>query len=466
VNKPKSCGLFATALVILGALAAQPAHAQGFFVMYNFGSTMQDPQGPTSIGAIAQGRDGDLYSTTPYGGAFNNGTVFRMSASGNPFVLYSFDTKHGHSFSGLTLGTDGNFYGTTINGGKSNVGTIFKITPKGNFSVLYTFTNGTDGASPNAPPIQGVDGNFYGTTSAAAGFQYGGVYRLTPAGKFTPLYSFDNTNGAYPLAPLVQGTDGNFYGTANGGGSGSNGVVFKLTPAGKIKVLHSFNGTDGGNIRVPVIQGTDGNIYGTTFFGGTGSAGVVFRITPAGQYTIVHSMNGNSDGGFPDATVAQAGDGKFYGVTLSGGSMSNGTIFSVDAKSKYSVLFNFDGGANGASAAVAPFQRTNGVLYGDTYVGGTGSFCACGVFYKLQKGLKPFVSFLPQAAKVGKTVGILGQGFHGVTGVSFNGTAAKFTVVSLTYLTAVVPTGAKTGLVTVKIPGGNLTSIRKFRVLP
>jgi len=459
MSQTRRRGVFVIILLILGVTVAQTARAQGFTVLYNFGSTAQDPQGPESTSAIAQGRDGNLYSTTPYGGLTDWGTMFRITPSGLPKVLYNFDAAHGRPFSGLTLGTDGNFYGTTINGGKSNVGTVFKITPNGVLSVLYTFTNGSDGASPNAPPIQGVDGNFYGTTSAAGGFQFGGVYKITPAGKFTPLYSFDNTHGAYPLAPLVQGIDGNFYGTANGGGSGGNGVVFKITPAGKITVIHNFIGTDGGNIRVPVIQGIDGNIYGTTFFGGTANAGVVFKVSPKGKFTILHSMNGNSEGGFSDAGLVQASDG--------GGSMSNGTIFNVDAKSHYNVLFNFDGAANGGSASVTPFQRTSGVLYGDTFVGGTGSQCACGVFYKLQKALKPFVSLLPQAAKVGKTVEILGQGFHGVTGVSFNGVAAtSFTVVSPTYLTAVVPTGVTTGPVTVMIPGGNLVSNRNFRVLP
>jgi len=465
MSKRRSAGLFAIILLILAAVFAQPAQAQGYAVLYNFGSSSQDPQGPGSIGAIAQGRDGNLYSTTPEGGLNNNGTAFRITPSGIPFVLYNFDRKHGQTSSGLTLGTDGNFYGTTFNGGTSNVGTVFRLTPKGILKVLYTFTNSTDGANPVAPPIQGVDGNFYGTTNAAGSLQYGGVYKLTPAGKFTPLYSFDYTNGAQSVAPLVQGTDGNFYGTATGGGSAGLGVVFKLTPAGKIAVLHSFTGSDGQNAQTPVIQGSDGNFYGTTGAGGTASAGVIYKVTPAGKYTVLHNMNGNSDGYGPLAGLVQATDGKFYGVADIGGSMNSGTIFSIDAKSRYNVLYNFDGSTNGIYPQVTPFQRTNGVLYGDTRQGGTGSYCACGVFYKLNKALKPFVSLLPQAAKVGKTVDILGQGFHGVTGVSFSGTAAKFTVVSPTYLTAVVPTGAKTGLVTVMIPGGNLVSNRKFRVL-
>jgi uncharacterized repeat protein (TIGR03803 family) len=325
----------------------------------------------------------------------------------------------------------------------------------------------TDGANPLPPPIQGADGNFYGTTNSAGRYGFGGVYKITAAGKFTSLYSFDDTHGAYSLAPLVQGTDGNFYGTTTSGGSGGEGVVFKLTPAGKITVVHNFDLTHGGEARTPLIQGTDGNFYGTTVAGGTSSAGVVFQVTPTGKFTVLHNLNGNSDGNGPDAALVQATDGKFYGVTPVGGSMQSGTIFSVDTKSKYSVLYNFDGTTTGIYASVALFQRTSGVLYGDTFQGGTGSQCACGVFYKLNKGLKPFVSLLPQAAKVGKTVEILGQGFHGVTGVSFNGTAAtSFTVMSLTYLTAVVPAGATTGPVTVMIPGGNLVSNRNFRVLP
>lgn len=467
MNKTRSGGLFAISLLILGAVVAQPAHAQGFAVLYNFGSTMQDPQGPESTSAIAQGRDGNLYSTTPYGGLSGNGTVFRITPAGIPFVLYNFDRAHGQPFSGLTLGTDGNFYGTTANGGKANVGSVFKITPKGILTVLYTFTNSTDGANPLPPPIQGVDGNFYGTTNSAGRYGFGGVYKITPASKFSVLYSFDNTHGAYSLAQLVQGTDGNFYGTTNSGGSGGEGVVFKLTPAGKITVVHAFDGTHGGNVRTSVIQATDGNFYGTTDAGGTANAGVIYKVTPTGKFTVLYNVNGKSDGYGPDTALVQATDGKFYGVTPAGGSMQSGTIFSIDSKSKYSVLYNFDGTTTGIAASVSLFQRTSGVLYGDTFQGGTGSYCACGVFYKLNKGLKPFVSLLPQAAKVGKTVEILGQGFHGVTGVSFNGTAAtSFTVVSLTYLTAVVPAGATSGPVTVMIPGGNLVSNRNFQVLP
>jgi hypothetical protein len=78
--------------------------------------------------------------------------------------------------------------------------------------------------------------------------------------------------------------------------------------------------------------------------------------------------------------------------------------------------------------------------------------------------LAPFVSLVRNSGKVGAVVEILGQGFIGATGVSFNGTAAAFRVKSATYLTATVPAGATTGPVTVTTPGGALTSSKVFRV--
>jgi hypothetical protein len=77
-----------------------------------------------------------------------------------------------------------------------------------------------------------------------------------------------------------------------------------------------------------------------------------------------------------------------------------------------------------------------------------------------------FVAFVNDAAKPGKTVGFLGQGFKGTTAVSFNGAPATFKVINGTYMTATVPAGATTGFVTVTTPGGALTSNKKFVGLP
>jgi uncharacterized repeat protein (TIGR03803 family) len=245
------------------------------------------------------------------------------------------------------------------------------------------------------------------------------VFRITPAGTFTVIYSFDGNHGEAPYSPLIQGADGNFYGTTTIGGSASGGVVFKLSPTGKITVLYNF--VLGDTPSVPIgglVQATDGYLYGAT-------------------------DNGNSHGG----------------------TTSDGTIFRMKAiPSTPSYLHDFDV-TTGRGPQDTLLQHTNGILYGDTLEGGAPT-SDCGVFYGWNAGLKPFVSLVFTSGRVGKTVQILGQSFTGTTGVSFNGVAATFTVVADTYLTAVVPTGATTGSVTVTTPGGPLTSNKKFRVTP
>ena len=130
-----------------------------------------------------------------------------MRPSGALTVLHRFSGPDGLSpVGGLTLGTDGNFYGTTTAGGTYSLGTIFRMTPAGTVTTLYSFKGQADGLDPEAPPIQGFDGSFYGTTadaSSASGF--GPVYRITSSGQFTVLHTFAGTDGANPYAPLVQG---------------------------------------------------------------------------------------------------------------------------------------------------------------------------------------------------------------------------------------------------------------------
>jgi uncharacterized repeat protein (TIGR03803 family) len=395
--------------------------------------------------------------------------VYTLTPAGKMTVLHSFIFDDGaHPSSGLTLGTDGSLYGT---GSDSGYGTVFKITTSGAFKVLHSFNGGTEGSLPKAPPIEGTDGNFYGTTLYGKGGHSGSgmVYKMTPKGKLTSLYQFDFTHGGGPIG-LIQGTDGNFYGTTEVGGSGKLGVVFKITSKGKLTVLYNFDGPHGSEPIGPIIQASDGNFYGTTYRGGTNNIGVVYKMTPTGALTVLHNFNVGD--AFPFAGLVQATDGNFYGAASRGTASGHGQLFQITPEGKYTVLHNFGqhGYAAGAFPNVSLFQHTNGTFYSDTYGGGDPACHAgCGVLYSLGMKLGPFVSFVGplSSGKVGKTIEILGQGLKGTTAVSFNGTpATTFTVVSDTYLTAVVPSGATAGFVTVTTPGGMLTSNRKFIVKP
>jgi uncharacterized repeat protein (TIGR03803 family) len=244
------------------------------------------------------------------------------------------------------------------------------------------------------------------------------IFKITPGGEFTSLHIFDGTDGYDAYGGLIQATDGNLYGTTLLGGANDDGTVFKITPGGTFTKLHNFNGTDG---KWPqgVVQATDGNLYGTTYYGGSKNDGTIFKITPDGALTTLHNFDG-TDGANPNSALLQATDGTFYGTTSD---------------------------AYGTSSGDCPTL-------------------GCGTVFSLAMGLGPFVSFLPAARPVGQVVEILGQGFTGATGVSFNGTAATFTVESDTYLTATVPPGATTGSITVSGPGGTLTSNKIFYVTP
>jgi uncharacterized repeat protein (TIGR03803 family) len=491
--------LVAVAAAFLFIAAAIPAHAQTYTVQYNFGNVTCDPLNPASSGIIAQGRDGNMYSTTATGGCFgSNGAAFKITPKGKLTVVHSFSLGAGDGIgpqSGLTLGTDGDFWGAT-EGEDFNAGSIFKMTASGketNFATVLGGTNDVDGFAPVAPPVQGMDGNFYGMTS------YGGnrgictygdagcgvIYRITPSGKtYKVIYTFDQTNGANPSSPLVLGTDGNFYGTTYHGGSVGKvfenaGVIFRVTPAGKYTVLYVFcslaNCHDGANPVGGLVQGADGNFYGTTEYGGTSSIipeGVAFKVTPAGKLTVLNSfcsLASCKDGSNPFGGLVQATDGNLYGTTLGGGANNQGAIFQVTPKGKFTIVHNFQdatGSLFGEFPEVTLIQNTNGILYGDTMNGGT-SGRHQGVFYSFDMGLKPFVSMVAWYGAVGQTIEILGQGLTGTTAVSFNGTpATTFTAVSDTYLIAVVPAGTTAGLVTVTTPGGVLTSNRVFRIHP
>jgi len=453
-------------IIILVLAATTAATAQTLKVLHYFGSTSGDAQQPTEE-LIAQGRDGNLYSTSFVGGAYGLGTVFKVTPAGNLTVLYSFDGTQGSNPSGgLILGTDGNFYGTTFLGGPLSNGTIFKITSKGLLTTLYNFTGGDDGGSPYAAPVQGADGNFYGSTCACPyGEAYTGtLYRLTPSGELTTLYHLGHspiTDGVNPENQLVQGIDGSFYGTATNQGTYDRGTIFRITLTGEFTPLHSFYDPSGSRTNAPLFQADDGNFYATAEHGGDSNYGVVYRISPSGEYTALHSFV-FSDGNQPFAGLVPAPDGNLYGTAVFGGVRNSGTIFRFGLDGSFSVLYNFDVG-RGREPYGTPVLHTNGSFYGTTFAGGSHGL---GVFYRFDLGLAPFVRLVNTSGKVGTPIRILGQGFNNTTAVSFNGTPATFKVWADTFLTATVPNGAAGGFVTVTTPSGTLTSNEKFRVRP
>src|SRR5450755_4031691 len=151
-------------------------------------------------------------------------------------TLHSFDGTDGRlSFAGLVQATNGSLYGTTYYGGAKNSGEVFEITPSGTLTTFHSFCSKsgcTDGEYTYATPIQGTDGNFYGTTYLGGSKELGTVFKITPSGAATTLHTFGGPDGSQPLAGLVQAGNGDFYGTTYIGGAEGKGEVFKITRNG------------------------------------------------------------------------------------------------------------------------------------------------------------------------------------------------------------------------------------------
>ncbi len=476
----------ACAVFVLCAVAAISSPAQSFTTLVDFNGA--DGSGPFST--LVQGTDGKLYGTTSIGGStacnppYGCGTVFKMSPAGTLTMLYKFCsqtncTDGSFPYAGLTLATDEDLYGTTATGGVYDKGTIFRITPHGALTTLYSFcaqTDCLDGTGPSAL-IQGADGNFYGTTGAGGSGTSctggcGTIFKMTSNGKLTTLHSFDVGDGYYPSS-LIQGSDGNLYGTTYGTlsytcQSTACGTVFKMTPEGMLTTLHTFTFTDGANPFGPLVESTKGGFSGTTFAGG--------RV------------------------LSECGFGC-------------GTVFKITSAGKLTTLHDFAWGGDGANPYAGLVWATDGNFYGTTSNGGDngvgtvfkigsgeklatlhefgvddgdnpsaglvqdtdGTFYGTtfgdgvtsdGTVFSEHVGLGPFVTTLPTSRKVGQRVAILGTNLTGATGITFNGTSAAFTVISGTEIATIVPGGATTGTVQVVTPSGTLSSNVPFRVRP
>ena len=293
-------------------------------------------------------------------GKLNWGTAFVLCAataitlSAQTFnVVHSFDGTDGADPAApLVQGTDGNLYGTTGEGGLSNYGTIFRIAPNGALTTLYSFCSQgigcPGGYAPDGGLIQATNGDFYGTTYGGEGAGLGTVFTITPSGALTTLINFDYRDGAYPEAGVIQARDGNFYGTTDSGAPYRYGTVFRITPSGTLTTIHRFCGEVSpcmeGSYPSWVVEAADGNLYGTTSEGGAYGSGTVFKITQAGALTTLYSFcsqSGCPDGANPNGLV-QAINGDFYGTTRTGGLPNNGgTIFRITADGALSTLYTF-----------------------------------------------------------------------------------------------------------------------------
>ena len=275
-----------------------------------------------------------------------------LSTEGAPYALQA-----------IAQGRDGNIYGTLPNGGSANSGTVFKATPSGAVTIIYSF-DGTTGAVPYGGLTLGSDGSFYGTTYGGGANSLGTVFKITSAGNPTFLHSFNGSDGTQPYFPPIEGKDGNFYGTTYGG------FAYKISSTGNFKLLTNALG---GARSSPITQASDGNFYGATDSGGTGGCGTIFRMSTSGAVKVIYNFDGTHGCASPFIQpLVQGPDGFLYGTAFGGGTFGSGVVFKVSTGGVLKVLHNIDFNKDGNGPEAGLVLATDGNFYGATYNYGAG----------------------------------------------------------------------------------------------
>jgi uncharacterized repeat protein (TIGR03803 family) len=435
--------------------------------------------------ALILASDGNYYGTSPFGGANTWGTLFRFTPPSTVTVLHNFTGLEGQAFVPPTQGKDGNLYGVT------GTGIAYSITLNGTYKQLPNAPGGLFG-----PLLLASDGNLYGAASTGGTFNNGAVFRMsTPSGAIKIIHSFTGADGADPQGGLAQASDGKLYGTTEYGGPNDNGVIYKMTLNGKITVLHTFdvNGVSDGQFPIAgLLAASDGYLYGVNFRGGAGAEGTIFRITTSGTFTKLFDLPTAAPGIYPQSTLMQHTNGNIYGLTIQGGYAGNGIFFGLIAPNLTQILkvagpifllpgspvqvlgnnlthviaVNFGGvsaqftlGTDSVLTATVPNGSLDGVV---NVIYDTGLMTQTMSSYHI---LPKITNLDPSSGQVGTVVNITGGGLTAAKKVAFGSvTATSFSVISATLIQATVPTGAKTGKVSVQTPNGSATSPMKFTV--
>jgi uncharacterized repeat protein (TIGR03803 family) len=384
---------FRYAVLGLAMLATASVQAQILKTLYNFNGA---PDGALPIGGVVRIGNSFYGTTANGGADSLPGTVFKVDLKGTETTLYSFSgSPDGYvPLAGLIKDSDGNLYGTTAYGGLYGFGTIFEVSKTGVETVLYSFSGyPADGEYPQAGLARDAAGNLFGTTQYGGpgpcqinGFTEGcgTVFMLSNTGVETVLHGFvsGTTDGQLPIARLLLDAAGNLYGTTSYGGTQGMGTVFKVTPGGTETVMYSFAGTPDGSCPLAGLILHAGIFYGTTYQGGASNYGTVFKLTKAGQETVLYSFSAlHQDGRNPQAALIRDSSGNLYGTTLGGGIQTKychvigngcGVISKLSSAGKETVLHRFAGYPIEGSSPISDLLRDSlGNLYGTTDIGGT-----------------------------------------------------------------------------------------------
>ena len=390
-----ACGCIATAFMVASLISlATPGLAQNYQVIHTFSG---QGEGANPLAGLTPDGHGNFYGTTRFGGAYQHGTVFKMSPHGSSWIvspLYSFTrgTDGANPAARVVFGPNGSLYGTTSSPETND--TVYNLQPPPNrqssatvnwgITTLYPFQGLPDGLLPTGDVIFDSFGNLYGAVTLGGPGCYdgcGSIYVLTHSGgEWTKsvAYAFQGGNdGELPQGVLFD-SSGNMFGTAYQGGAHGEGTIFELTPSSggwQETTLYAFSDTGSGGYlpEAGLIEDAAGNFYGGTS-DGPGNSGVIFELSHSNggwTYTVLCNLPSQYDGG-PAAPLTMDAAGNLYG-TINGFGEGPGGIFKLTHGQNgwtFTSLHDFTGGSDGGKPYSNVYIDANGNLFGTASGGG------------------------------------------------------------------------------------------------
>jgi uncharacterized repeat protein (TIGR03803 family) len=390
-------------------LTGYSVHALGRLGLNDTGA---DPQSP-----LVMDVSGNLFGTTPDGGAYGNGTVYEVTRGSSTITALAAFEDNVDAQGPLVIDENGNLFGATFYGGAGNYGSIFEVVKgSGVISTLVSFSSSL-GTGPVDGLVADTQGNLYGNTTAGGIYGNGTIFKL-PRGASTPivLSSIDdaavrprggmavdasgdlfgitnytvyelpvgaskpNTVGSFPsfhgpTTGVLLDQSGNVFGATESGGANGKGSLFEIVKgSGTVTTLASFNESNGDNPTLPAMDSL-GNLYGNTWSGGSTGGGVVYKLaTGSGMISVLGTFAFNGGGVGPSVVVDAAGN--VSGITPSGGQARSGRIYQVASGGTGVVTVASFAPSAGSNPNGGIFADSQGNLWGTVATGGAFGFGA------------------------------------------------------------------------------------------
>lgn len=328
-------------------------------------------------GSLVQAGNGKLYGLTTKGGANNGGTLFEYDYLTNICTKkIDFSNNSGYNASGsLMQASNGKLYGMTMNGGVNNQGVIFEYDYLTNTYIKKIELTDALGIWPKGSLMQASIGKLYGMTSGGGLKDFGVIFEYDYASNtyVKKIDLFTAPSGSNPLGSLIQASNGKLYGMTSEGGVNEKGVIFEYdfvtnTYAKKIDLSNNL----GYEPRGSLMQASNGKLYGMTQYGGIYDLGVIFEYDYNTNTYVKKVELNSSKGTSPWGSLIEASNGNIYGMTRSGGTYDDGTIFEYNyISNNFNKKFDFLSQTSGGDPSGSLMEASNGKLYGLTVNGGS-----------------------------------------------------------------------------------------------